>query len=135
LAYTDQKSFNPKLDIFTDANGVVWIKRNRNKSGVEAQIPLLPEAAAILAKYGGVVPTPSNQEFNRTLKLIAARCQINKHLTTHVARKTCATRLLNLNVGEHVICKFMGWESTAMLKVYARIHIGGMERELSKLGL
>jgi site-specific recombinase XerD len=135
LAYTDQASFVYSRDTYLDSSGRRWLKKPRNKNGIEAELPLLPEAEAILQKYQGQVPTPSNQEFNRMLKLLAARVGIKKHLTTHVARKTCATRFLNLGISEQVIARFMGWESTAMLKVYARVYNEGMERELFKLGL
>ena len=135
LAYCDQLAFDLERDTYQDVQGRKWIKRYRQKSGVCAEIPLLPEAAALLVRYGGKMPIPTNQEYNRSLKLLAARAGIEKKLTTHVARKTCATRFLNMGISEAVICKFMGWETSQMLRVYARITRDGMELELPKLGL
>ncbi len=137
LAYSDQKYFDPVEHIITDEKGRKWIRKTRQKrSDCVAEIPLFPEAALLLSKYQGCAPAaPSNQEYNRTLKRLCALAGIRKKVTTHVARKTCATRLLNAGVNEHVIARFMGWKSTAMLKIYAQIHSEGIERELSKLGL
>lgn len=135
LAYTDLRSFDRQTHTYQDELGRTWIRKPRTKTKVEAEIPLLPEAEAVLRKYGHTMPVPSNQEYNRTLKLLAAKAGIDKPVTTHVARKTCAARLLNLGINENVIAKFMGWNSTAMLKIYAAVTMDGMERELPKLGL
>lgn len=44
-----------------------------------------------------LLPVPSNQKFNAYLKEIADLCEIDKELTTHIARKTFATTVTLAN--------------------------------------
>lgn len=67
----------------------------RKKTDVETFIPLFDGAKRILDKYKGILPMISNQNHNLYLKEIQVVCGFNKVLTTHIARKTFATQLLN----------------------------------------
>ena len=99
MAYIDLIDLKPQ-EIVTNVSGIRWIKTAREKSGVVVNIPLLEEALNVLDKYSNdkrsivresVFPYISNQEMNRSLKLIAEVCGIKKHLTFHLARHTFAT--------------------------------------------
>lgn len=118
LAYTDIMSLNPNHIIL--ANQTQWILKNRDKSGIEALIPLFPDAKCILDKYTETnllnepilnLPRVSNQKYNAYLKEIAEIVGINKRLTTHAGRRTFSQRLSDRGVDGEVIMKMMGHSS------------------------
>lgn len=141
LAYIDLIELKPK-EIVTNVSGVKWIKTAREKSGVVVNIPLLDEALNILDKYSNdnraitresVFPKISNQEMNRSLKLIAEICGIKKHLTFHLARHTFATTVTLMNgVPIETISKMLGHTKLSTTMIYARISQTkiGMDMEL-----
>lgn len=98
LAYID--AANLKEDnIIEDGYGQKWIQLIRQKSSVQANIPLLDVPLSILKKYsrlenGKLLPIHSNQKMNEYLKEIAALCGINKRLTTHCGRHSFSTLML-----------------------------------------
>jgi site-specific recombinase XerD len=94
LSYIDLVELKPQ-QILKGIDGVKWIKRSRAKTDVAINIPLLQPAVAIIEKFiseqGAIVretvfPRISNQEMNRSLKVIAEICGISKYLTFHLAR-------------------------------------------------
>lgn len=46
---------------------------------------------------------------------------INKHITYHCSRHTCATTLLTLGANLYVVSKILGHQSVRMTEVYAKI--------------
>jgi len=96
-------------------DGNLWIQIKREKTSKELSIPLLPKAEAILNKHDGdifVFPRISNQRYNSYLKEIAAIVGIDKHLTTHMARKTFASTVLLYNdVPMEIVSKLLGHSS------------------------
>jgi integrase len=87
-------------NIITSADGTKWIKTSRAKTETSVHVPLLKPALLILEKYvlenktqirETIFPWISNQEVNRSLKIIAAICGVKKYLTFHLARHTFAT--------------------------------------------
>lgn len=90
LAYIDAYNLR-KQDIITDADGMKWIVIFRTKSSIQANIPLLEFPSTVIKKYEGIsedrlLPMDTNQKMNVYLKEIAKICNINKKLTTHLAR-------------------------------------------------
>lgn len=78
-------------------NGKTFIIWNRVKTDIEQNVPLLPQAAAILKRYenhpdciqfGSLLPMRTDVKLNEYLKEIATLCSISKNLTTRVSRKT-----------------------------------------------
>lgn len=84
----------------------------RGKTGVEFTLLLLKGAKNVLKKYGGKLPLLSNVKYNEYLKLVAQAAGIDKPITTHWARHTGATMLLNGGVEIEVIAKVLGHSST-----------------------
>lgn len=81
-------------------DGKTWIVYERNKTGIQARIPLLPMAQALIDKYeddpvcnadNKILPVKSNQKLNAYLTEIADLCDIKKNITMHVGRHTFAT--------------------------------------------
>lgn len=120
LAYKDLKNF--KASDIENVEGQQVYRGKRGKSGIEFTIPLLPKALEILAKYDSQLPVISNVKYNKYVKEVAEAAGINKKLTTHWARHTGATMLLNAGVPMQVVSKVCGHSSTKMTeRVYAKL--------------
>ena len=103
LAFSDVKQLKSE-HLVTDINGMVWIRKTRQKTKNMCNIPLLDEANKILDRYkdhpycqtqGVLLPVCSNQKMNMYLKELADICGIRKNLSTHCARHTLLKYLLN----------------------------------------
>lgn len=125
LSYIDIKTLLPEHFV-RDAEGRIWIKKRRVKTGVLSRIPLLPMAKMILEKYKGgdkLIPIQDSSDINKYLKDIAIYCNINKNITFHTSRHTFATTVtLTNNVSLDIIAKMMGhspiWTFCSLLHKY-----------------
>ncbi|HKL90459.1 MAG TPA: site-specific integrase [Allomuricauda sp.] len=125
-------------DIVTGIDGDEWINVKRKKTKTPVRVPLLFKAKAILDKYSyhpnidngnTLLPVYSNQKVNKYLKVIAAKAQINKHMTFHVARHTFATTItLMNNVPMETVSKLLGHTKLSTTQKYARV----VEKKISK---
>ena len=111
LAYADLYLLVPE-DILTSPEGIKYIYKERQKTGVFFTSVLLPCAISVLDKYNNMLPIVSNQRYNSYLKEIQTLCRIEKTLHTHLFRKTYATYLLNSGCRMDVVAKAMGHTST-----------------------
>ena len=95
----------------------------RGKTGIEYSFLLLPPAKRILEKYNGKLPIISNVKYNEYLKLVAQAAKIDKPISTHWARHTGATILLNEGgVDMEIVSHILGHSSTAQTrKTYAKL--------------
>ena len=143
LDYGDSQSFNYGQHFYTEIKGYHWIKKNRNKGGVEALIPVLPDTKLLLEKYrckdllsGDCVKLPkiSNQKYNAYLKEIAEILGFKQHLTTHVARKTFGMLMLNEGFSIESVSKMLGHSNIKITqRHYANVLIKRLESEVSSL--
>jgi site-specific recombinase XerD len=120
LSYTDLEGF--------DATNIKYVRErrvytaNRGKTKQEFTFLLLAPAAAILDKYHGVLPIMSNAKYNDCLKILAMSAGIDKPISSHWARHTGATMLLNMGVEMEVVAKVLGHSSTKITRqVYAKL--------------
>ena len=127
LSYIDVCELRQE-DIRTGFDGNLWIIRKRHKTNVTSTVRLLDIPKAILEKYkhklptGKILPVISNQKMNDYLKEIAAICGIEKTLTYHVARHSCATSVLLANgVPIETVSKILGHTNIRTTQIYARI--------------
>lgn len=134
LSYTDLAAFDAKMvkdGVYTGYRG---------KTGVEYSFLLLPAAKRILDKYNGKLPIISNVKYNEYLKLVAQAAKIDKPISTHWARHTGATILLNDGgVDMEIVSHILGHSSTKMTrKIYAKILdktvVTAMEKAKRKIG-
>ncbi|MFD0795162.1 site-specific integrase [Mucilaginibacter litoreus] len=112
-------------------DGEMWMKTNRTKTEIAANVPLLPQAIDIINKYknhdecvisGRILPMKSNQKMNAYLKEIADLCGIEKNLTTHMARHTFATTVtLGNGVPIESVSKMLGHTKITTTQIYARV--------------
>ena len=106
----------------------LWIIKKRHKTKVTSNIRLLDIPKAILNKYDGklkngqLLPVISNQKMNDYLKEIAIVCGIDKNVTFHVARHSCATSVLISNgVPIETVSKILGHTNIRTTQICARI--------------
>jgi site-specific recombinase XerD len=120
LRYSDLVAFNSN-NIVT-INGIEVYKCKQQKTKKEATIPLLKPALDILDKYKGFLPIISNVKYNEYLKVVASASGIDKPLSTHWARHTGATMLLNEGIDMKIVTKICGHSSTRITEqIYAKL--------------
>ena len=125
LAYIDAANLSNE-NIFEDGLGQKWIRLTRQKSSVQANIPLLDVPLSILKKYsrlgnGKLLPIHTNQKMNEYLKEIAALCGINKHLTTHCGRHSFSTLMLTKGISIESVSKMLGHTNITTTQIYAKV--------------
>ena len=95
---------------------------HRGKTKIEYTVPVLSPALEILEKYHGKLPMLSNVKYNAYLKEVVAAAGIDKPVTTHWARHTGATLLLNAGVPIEIVSKVCGHSTIKMTeKIYAKL--------------
>lgn len=93
MTYTDMAAFD--TDKIQEVKGMKVYSAKRNKTKETFTIPLLSPALTILKKYKNKLPIISNVKYNEYLKVVAQAAGIDKPLSSHWARHTGATLLLN----------------------------------------
>lgn len=120
LSYTDLKGFDAKL--IQEVKGMKVYIGARQKTGHSFTIPILPPAWNILEKYNMKLPVVNNVKYNLFLKGVAQSVGIDKPVSSHWARHTGATLLLNEGVDMKVVAKICGHSSTRITEqVYAKL--------------
>lgn len=138
LAYVDIKTLRPE-HFEKDADGRIWIKKKRVKTGILSRIPLLPMAKLLLEKYNGtkegvVFPIQDPTDINEYLKDIALLCNINKRITFHTSRHTFASTVtLANNISLEVVSKMMGHSNTRMTSHYAKLIDKAIGEQMDKI--
>ena len=130
-------------NIVTGKDGELWINTSRTKTEITANVPLLPQAIAIINKYkehegcivnNKLLPIKSNQKMNAYLKEIADLCDITKNLTTHIARHTFATTVtLENDVPIESVSKMLGHTKITTTQIYARVKEKKVGRDMKTL--
>ena len=136
LSYIDVKTLTA-ANFEKDAEGRIWIKKRRVKTGVLSRIPLLPMAKMILEKYKGsdkLLPIQDAADINKYLKDIAILCNINKRITYHTSRHTFASTVtLANNVSLEVVSKMLGHTNTRMTAHYAKLVDETIANQMDKI--
>ena len=106
----------------TTINGMKVYTGKRHKTGVHFTIPLLPGAIDVLNKYNYKLPVISNVKYNEYLKAVAIHVGVDKPISSHWARHTGATLLLNSGIDMGIVSKICGHSSTKITEqVYAKL--------------
>lgn len=137
LRYQDMQQLEPKHIIKKD-NGKLYIFMEQQKTEEDLDIPL--PAKTIVDRYqeegkatGKILPRISNQKINAYLKVIVDLTSINKKLTHHVARHTCATTILSNGISLKAVSKWLGHTNIKQTEIYAKIteeHLGNVADDL-----
>ena len=129
LAFIDVKNLIPG-DVKMGVDRELWLYTKRKKTGTKTNIPLFPHALMLIDKYknhpeavnrGALLPVLSNQKMNAYLKEVAVICDLDKHLTMHLARHTFATFLLTKNIPIESVSKLLGHKSLKTTQIYAKV--------------
>ncbi len=130
LAYADIEKLTPK-EISKGIDGSYWIFTERQKTGTDSNVPLLPKAIELIEKYQSnpsvinrsrILPVISNQKMNAYLKELAIICKIDKHLTFHMARHTFATTVTLTNgVPIESVSSMLGHKNIKTTQIYAKV--------------
>jgi integrase len=141
-AYSDAEALTSN-DIAIGIDGEKWIIRDRIKTETTENVPLLPIALEIIAKYKNhpyckthdkLLPMNSNQRYNAYLKEIADMCGIKKNLTSHTARHTFATTVLLMNdVPMETAMELLGHTDIRTTQIYGKIVQKKISNDMSKL--
>lgn len=137
FAYADVFKFNQNA-VMIGLDGNYWLSTNRQKTGTKEKVPLLPIALEIIERYKNhpycveqnkLLPVNSNQRYNSYLKELADACNINKHLTTHIARHTFATTVTLANgVPIETVSAMLGHTNIRTTQIYAKV----VEKKMSE---
>lgn len=121
MAYSDLAEFSWKN--CKEQDGQVVYKAKRKKTGQEFVVVLLPKALEILKRYRNKLPIISNVKYNLYLKAAVLYAKINKPVTTHWARHTGATMLVNeWKVDIHIVQHILGHASIRETeRTYAKV--------------
>ena len=141
-AFVDAEKLTPQ-HIVKKGGNEFWIETTRTKTEIAANVPLLPQAMAIINRYkkheycvvnNKLLPMKSNQKMNAYLKEIADLCIIDKNLTTHMARHTFATTVtLGNDVPIETVSKMLGHTKITTTQIYARVQEKKISRDMSIL--
>jgi len=119
LAYIDLYNFSK--DYISEIDGMKVIRSNRKKTDESFISLFLPEAERIAEKYNYHLPKYPNQKYNFYLKVLGAGAELKKSLTSHVARHSFATMLLNKNIPIESVSRAMGHSNIKMTEHYAKM--------------
>lgn len=133
LSYIDMANFD--ADQIYMVGGKPVYTANRGKTGQEFTFLVLTPAMEILRKYGNRLPIISNVKYNSYLKVLAMMANIHKPISSHWARHTGATILLNKGKVEmEVVAKILGHSSTKVTRqVYAKLLDETVIKAMSKM--
>ncbi len=125
-AYCDLMELS-KSHLVRDDEGNLWLKFNRQKTGVLCRIKLLPEAIRLIKKFHcdereTLLPYIKYKNYQTCLKALRLRAGIPFPFTTHTARHTFATLItLEQGVPIETVSKMLGHTNVSMTERYAKV--------------
>ena len=125
-AYCDLMELK-KSHLVRDDEGNLWLKFNRQKTGVLCRIKLLPEAIRLMEKlHSGeretLLPYIKYKNYQTYLKALRLRAGISFPFSTHTARHTFATLItLEQGVPIETVSKMLGHSNISMTERYAKV--------------
>lgn len=131
LAFVDMQSFSK--DKVSHVDGSMVIHSSRVKTDESYIIPLFAEAQEILEKYDYSFPRISNQKYNDYIKVLASHAGIEKNLTSHSARHTFGTYLINKGVPIAIIQRAMGHSKITQTLEYAKLSAVSVKNEILQI--
>ena len=137
-AYCDLMTLNHK-HLIRDDEGALWLKFNRQKTGVLCRVKLLPEALRLLEQLHNdaretLLPYMNYATYLSCLKAISLRAGLSLPITTHTARHTFATLItLEQGVPIETVSKMLGHSTVRMTERYAEVTPQKLFEEFDRL--
>ena len=120
LAYADCMAFDFKsmTDKYDD---LFYIDGSRVKTGSTFYTPILPPAMEILKKYHYNLPKITNQKLNVYLHMLEAILELNKPMTSHIARHSFAALCLSYDIPMDKVSRMLGHKHLRTTAIYGKI--------------
>lgn len=126
---------------FKSENDRIWLEYDSVKTNTHVRIPLFAlfdgRAEQIYSQYQNKLSeffnVGKNCRFNSRLATALKGSGLNKHVTAHVARHTCASRLINRDVPITTIQQVIGHRQIKTTMIYAKINDNSFIRQLKRL--
>ena len=137
-AYCDLMALN-REHLIRDDEGALWLKFNRQKTGVLCRVKLLPEALRLLEQLHSdaretLLPYMNYATYLSCLKAISLRAGLSLPITTHTARHTFATLItLEQGVPIETVSKMLGHSTVRMTERYAKVTPQKLFEEFDRL--
>ena len=137
-AYCDLMALN-RGHLVCDDEGALWLKFNRQKTGVLCRVKLLPEALQLMNKLHDesrdtLLPHINYMAYQSHLKALRLRAGITLPFTTHTARHTFATLItLEQGVPIETVSKMLGHSTVRMTERYAKVTPQKLFEEFDRL--
>ena len=137
-AYCDLMALN-REHLIRDDEGALWLKFNRQKTGVLCRVKLLPEALRLLEQLHNdaretLLPYMNYATYLSCLKAISLRAGLSLPITTHTARHTFATLItLEQGVPIETVSKMLGHSTVRMTERYAKVTPQKLFEEFDRL--
>ena len=137
-AYCDLMELN-KSHLVRDDEGCLWLKFNRQKTGVPCRVKLLPQAIRLMEKLHSeereaLLPFMRYATYQSYLKALRLRAGIPFPFTTHTARHAFATLItLEQGVPIETVSKMLGHSNVSMTERYAKVTSQKLFEEFDRL--
>lgn len=136
--FSDFNSLKPEN--FKYDNGKLWLSYVSVKTTTPVHIPLFAlfdgRAEQLYHKhihdFSDFFHTRCNGHYNQIIQKVCRKLGITKRITAHVARHTCATRLINKDVPVTTIQKVIGHRQIRITMQYAHTNDNALVRQLSR---
>ena len=140
LARVDMQRLKPK-HIIRNADGTEEIRIKRQKTDMEAIIPLLPIARQILSLYIEdkqedelIFPNLTVRKASFACVNIGQICRIEKGLTFHMARHTFSTTIcLSNGISMETLSKMLGHSNIGTTQIYGKITDHKIQEDMTAL--
>ena len=137
-AYCDLMALN-RGHLVCDDEGALWLKFNRQKTGVLCRVKLLPEALRLINRLSDegrdtLLPHINYLTYQSHLKVLRLRAGIALPFTSHTARHTFATLVtLEQGVPIETVSKMLGHSTVRMTERYAKVTPQKLFEEFDRL--
>ena len=137
-AYCDLMALRPE-HLVRDDEGALWLKFNRQKTGVLCRVKLLPEALRLMNRLSDegrntLLPHINYLTYQLHLKVLRLRAGIALPFTSHTARHTFATLVtLEQGVPIETVSKMLGHSTVRMTERYAKVTPQKLFEEFDRL--
>ena len=137
-AYCDLMALN-RGHLVCDDEGALWLKFNRQKTGVLCRVKLLPEALRLINRLSDegrdtLLPHINYLTYQSRLKVLRLRAGIALPFTSHTARHTFATLVtLEQGVPIETVSKMLGHSTVRMTERYAKVTPQKLFEEFDRL--